>query len=82
MTAITRGDPRSLSDVLNAFRHHRGGHSTDQRRGLRHDGRWCSTPFGITEVGIDSARRPWLRCQIVLNAFRHHRGGHRRCRRR
>jgi len=35
----------------------------------------CSTPFGITEVGIGSypkARRRWR----VLNAFRHHRGGH------
>ena len=35
----------------------------------------CSTPFGITEVGIMSAR-PMQSEQIVLNAFRHHRGGH------
>ena len=36
----------------------------------------CSTPFGITEGGIERpVRVPGLR---VLNAFRHHRGGHRR----
>ena len=35
----------------------------------------CSTPFGITEVGIHHpAQRPDL--EGVLNAFRHHRGGH------
>ena len=36
--------------VLNAFRHHRGGHSYPAA-GTR-TGPWCSTPFGITEVGI------------------------------
>ncbi len=36
----------------------------------------CSTPFGITEVGIRrGSRQEPLR--NVLNAFRHHRGGHR-----
>ena len=35
----------------------------------------CSTPFGITEVGI--ARLDAVIAQRdVLNAFRHHRGGH------
>ena len=40
-----------LDDVLNAFRHHRGGHtlrlSIAALKGVQ-----CSTPFGITEVGI------------------------------
>jgi len=35
----------------------------------------CSTPFGITEVGI-AARPRRRRLVSVLNAFRHHRGGH------
>ena len=61
------------TDVLNAFRHHRGRHAHAGR------GNWivdvCSTPFGITEVGT-------VRCLAdafevcVLNAFRHHRGRH------
>ncbi len=38
--------------VLNAFRHHRGGHSS--KLGLRFDFSVCSTPFGITEVGTYS----------------------------
>ena len=40
--------------VLNAFRHHRGGHQQlgdGRRRNLV-----CSTPFGITEVGIGATR--------------------------
>ncbi len=59
--------------VLNAFRHHRGGHDheLDGRRVLDR----CSTPFGITEVGtcLAAAR---VALGLVLNAFRHHRGGH------
>ncbi len=35
----------------------------------------CSTPFGITEVGIPG-RRLVSPLGHVLNAFRHHRGGH------
>jgi len=44
-------------DVLNAFRHHRGGRPADEAAALT----WgeCSTPFGITEVGASAAlRRP------------------------
>ena len=62
-----------LHRVLNAFRHHRGGHA------LQADGWWlrseCSTPFGITEVGIRAKHR-LVAIVEVLNAFRHHRGGH------
>jgi len=39
--------------VLNAFRHHRGGHNVDVN-GPTIPGR-CSTPFGITEVGMRRA---------------------------
>ena len=35
----------------------------------------CSTPFGITEVGIAATSVVAIRSR-VLNAFRHHRGGH------
>ena len=42
----------SLLLVLNAFRHHRGGHRSDRNKGG--DGTMCSTPFGITEVGMAS----------------------------
>jgi len=35
----------------------------------------CSTPFGITEVGI-SQPAAGFQVESVLNAFRHHRGGH------
>ena len=46
----------------------------------------CSTPFGITEVGIDLSLRRIPAGRAVLNAFRHHRGRHadasRQCRRR
>jgi len=37
---------------------------------------WCSTPFGITEVGIGLRSRAVRARAEVLNAFRHHRGGH------
>ena len=42
---------RDHVQVLNAFRHHRGGHAAVP---AAEDSRqvWCSTPFGITEVGI------------------------------
>src|SRR5271157_5922003 len=36
----------------------------------------CSTPFGITEVGIWLARFGFPGSLEVLHAFRHHRGGH------
>src|SRR5208337_3485773 len=36
----------------------------------------CSTPFGITEVGIDVVQGALRLRVVVLNAFRHHRGGH------
>ena len=39
--------------VLNAFRHHRGGHCSQNSCTL--DERPCSTPFGITEVGMPCA---------------------------
>jgi len=38
-------------------------------------GLMCSTPFGITEVGIHHLW-PDPFGLTVLNAFRHHRGGH------
>ena len=42
---------RAQLRVLNAFRHHRGGHrDAIWRAGIRLS--MCSTPFGITEVGI------------------------------
>ncbi len=43
--------------VLNAFRHHRGGHSVIQLTYLALTG--CSTPFGITEVGILGEQPPF-----------------------
>jgi len=36
----------------------------------------CSTPFGITEVGIPYITVGQPDKAMVLNAFRHHRGGH------
>ena len=36
----------------------------------------CSTPFGITEVGISGSADAAIAIDGVLNAFRHHRGGH------
>jgi len=42
--------PRTSPCVLNAFRHHRGGHDNTFIR--QHTVNECSTPFGITEVGI------------------------------
>jgi len=36
----------------------------------------CSTPFGITEVGIQARDVTPRNRSAVLNAFRHHRGGH------
>ncbi len=48
----TRGDrshaARHLAAVLNAFRHHCGQHSENER--LHPRARMCSTPFGITAV--------------------------------
>src|SRR5208337_564003 len=43
--------PRPAEIVLNAFRHHRGGHGIMRRMTCVFDA-LCSTPFGITEVGI------------------------------
>src|SRR5208337_4945918 len=40
----------------------------------------CSTPFGITEVGIPVTGIDPPGAPSVLNAFRHHRGGHPECR--
>jgi len=49
-----------VREVLNAFRHHRGGH-TRSWLGC-HLGQLCSTPFGITEVGMNFRPRiPWAR---------------------
>ena len=36
----------------------------------------CSTPFGITEVGMPASIARFRDFADVLNAFRHHRGGH------
>ena len=65
-----------IARVLNAFRHHRGGHRC-HGTACDADASWCSTPFGITEVGIDSSIATSAIALDVLNAFRHHRGGHR-----
>ena len=62
--------------VLNAFRHHRGGHRASARSTTAIVIE-CSTPFGITEVGIARAGSSTCAVHRVLNAFRHHRGGHR-----
>ena len=62
--------------VLNAFRHHRRGMPRSDR-GRAQSESWCSTPFGITEVGIGCVRDELFgRTVDVLNAFRHHRRGH------
>ena len=45
-----RIDLSAMLDVLNAFRHHRGGHFKVVARVWPSE--VCSTPFGITEVGI------------------------------
>ncbi len=66
------------SAVLNAFRHHRGRHLTRTSATSQNYAK-CSTPFGITEVGTDSAQVNFPRNSTVLNAFRHHRGRHRFC---
>ncbi len=51
--------------VLNAFRHHRGGHISAASSGLAP---WlCSTPFGITEVGTPVVER---RAVLPLSAQR------------
>ena len=74
--SATWRDPRPIV-VLNAFRHHRGGHARAQPSRSTHQ-LTCSTPFGITEVGIALDSRRSRACMTVLNAFRHHRGGHHR----
>ena len=64
--------------VLNAFRHHRGGHPAPPAHSAALS--VCSTPFGITEVGIAEAGDHVRERVRVLNAFRHHRGRHLRWR--
>ena len=44
------GRSRQGPAVLNAFRHHRGGHCPQVENRIIQD--MCSTPFGITEGGI------------------------------
>ena len=54
-----------IKRVLNAFRHHRGGHDLVSIL-CRQAEHWCSTPFGITEVGMrmpPSRFRPIWRAQ-------------------
>ena len=54
--ATIAGRRRASPRVLNALRHHRGRHcvlGTPVRRS-----RWCSTPYGITEVGTPSPGPP------------------------
>ena len=70
-----RSRPHGQPMVLNAFRHHRGGHTLIGASSAMLDA-MCSTPFGITEVGIAPASRHRADVRRVLNAFRHHRGGH------
>jgi len=54
--------PWLVVEVLNAFRHHRGGHPPRQNvdRARRAE---CSTPFGITEVGISESA---ISCRVAV----------------
>ena len=55
-------DRASRRCVLNAFRHHRGGHDRPLGAGACQVNE-CSTPFGITEVGMSELRAAWTaRC--------------------
>ena len=72
-----RTDPQV--GVLNACRHHRGGSKARGKRQKAKVGNGCSTPVGISEVGICTFYLlpftfPFLPFR-VLNACRHHRGG-------
>ena len=60
--------------VLNALRHHGGGHFTRPSQAAPCS-LWCSTPYGITaEVTLGS--QGYALGHRVLNALRHHGGGH------
>jgi len=52
---VTDDGHSAIVNVLNAFRHHRGGHVLWSPSG--NPPYKCSTPFGITEVGMDEADR-------------------------
>ena len=63
------------SSVLNAFRHHRGGHYADVRADCRLS--VCAQRLSASQRSAP-IRRPLAssRRDTVLNAFRHHRGRH------
>ena len=66
--------PRRPPKVLNAFRHHGGGHIESESSCVASSR--CSTPYGITaEVTRGRPGRASDRAS-VLNALRHHGGGH------
>ena len=60
-------------DVLNAFRHQEVGIRPGPSVAASTE---CSTPFGITEVGMLASWSTGDYARHVLNAFRHHRGRH------
>ena len=53
--------------VLNAFRHHRGGH--DPAGWVMSLRTGCSTPFGITEVGMFPTSTAWIACDACSTPF-------------
>ena len=66
----------SGSRVLNAFRHHRGGHKSFKDALERH--RLVLNAFRHHRGGHWAAGAGRIANRGVLNAFRHHRGGHER----
>ena len=59
--------------VLNAFRHHRGGHKSVRGRRVT---RRRAQRLSASQRGAFDTRTDDRGCPGVLNAFRHHRGGH------
>ena len=64
---------RGFLRVLNAFRHHRGGHSSTRRCHASGD---VLNAFRHHRGGHDVNIDGFMGEEAVLNAFRHHRGGH------
>ena len=62
--------------MLNAFRHHRGRHSSGAMRSLR--GVVCAQRLSASQRSALARLRKSHDPQRVLNAFRHHRGRHAR----
>ena len=60
---IGRGRRSHASDVLNAFRHQRNGHTGDRSRAIGAVD-VCSTPFGINGSDHTGRARPYGRCSV------------------